>query len=116
VVAPKALARARGRYPFFTKENAKEMSERGHEARRKKARERAVATRSDMQEMLLPNVERMISRAIEDGDQSAFWRAFEHAFGRAPESIEVQHEGDVTIVVRSAFVEPVIEGSASEEV
>lgn len=103
--------------PYFTKENAKEMQLRGAKRKKELARERAIATRSDMQDLLMPNVARMINEAVEKGDQAAFWRAFEHAFGRAPESIEVDHTGDVTIVVRSAFAEPeVIEGSAVEEV
>ena len=106
--------RKKGAYPFFTKENAKEMQLRGAKRKKELARERAVATRSRMQEVLMPHVEKMVMDSVRNGDTQGFWKAFEHAFGRAPESIEVSHEGDVTIVVRSAFVEPVVEGEVVE--
>lgn len=99
------LVKPKGKVPFFDKENAREMQSRSVESRKRNAREKAIATRADMQERLLPNVNAMIEDAVARRDQPAFWKIFEHAFGKAPESVEVHHEGDVTIVVRSAFQE-----------
>lgn len=84
----------------FTSDNAREMQARSAEKRRENGRK----FREQMQDELLKTKGDMLAKKLlAEDDWRAWLGAVEQAFGKPKEMTEVEHSGDVSITVRSAF-------------
>jgi exopolyphosphatase/pppGpp-phosphohydrolase len=104
--------------PLITSENAREMQARSAEAKRKK-REEAEKLAAEHQEAILGGALALHEALLGDPEARAqaaplIREAYDRYLGRPTEKSEVEHSGQVEIVVRSMFDEPTDPGSAGE--
>jgi hypothetical protein len=86
----------------FTSETARAAQQRSVEKRRENAR----TFREQMQNKLLEqDGAHLAAKLLSEEDWRAWIAAVEQAFGKPAEKAEVEHTGEVEVVVRSAFAD-----------